>query len=133
MRIVLDTNVIIAAFISRGSCSELLEHCVLNHDLVLSDFILEETSAKLKEKFHFTAIEAEAVTKLLHSRCTLVPVWGLSVQICDDPDDDNIIGTALSGSCQMIVSGDKKLLKIGSYQSVRIVSPREFWSLDESV
>ena len=27
MKIVLDTNVLIAAFIARGVCSDLLEHC----------------------------------------------------------------------------------------------------------
>ena len=42
MRIVLDTNILIAAFIARGSCNELVEHCVVHHDLVLSKPILGE-------------------------------------------------------------------------------------------
>ena len=40
MNILLDTNVLIAAFISRGSCNELLEHVVRYHRLVLSKYIL---------------------------------------------------------------------------------------------
>jgi predicted nucleic acid-binding protein len=28
MRLVLDANVLIAAFVARGVCAELLEHCV---------------------------------------------------------------------------------------------------------
>ncbi len=39
MKIVLDTNVLIAAFISHGTCNELLEHCALNHEVILSPFI----------------------------------------------------------------------------------------------
>ena len=40
MKIVLDTNVLIAAFIARGVCSDLLEHCARQHTLVTSEFIL---------------------------------------------------------------------------------------------
>ena len=51
MKIVLDTNVLIAALIARGVCHELLEHCVLRHTLFTSEFILNETHEKLTEKF----------------------------------------------------------------------------------
>jgi hypothetical protein len=36
-----------------GVCAELLEDVLLHHDLVISDFILEELSRKLVEKFNF--------------------------------------------------------------------------------
>ena len=39
MRVVLDTNVLIAALITRGVCSDLLEHCFRRHEIVLSEFI----------------------------------------------------------------------------------------------
>jgi uncharacterized protein len=42
VRILLDTNVLIAAFVSRGACSALLEHCSEVHDLVTSVGLLEE-------------------------------------------------------------------------------------------
>ena len=42
MKVLLDTNVLIAAFIARGSCAELLEHCVRRHELFTSQWILEE-------------------------------------------------------------------------------------------
>ena len=52
--VVYRTNVFIAAFISHGVCNELLEHCVLNHQVVLSTFILNELKDKLTGKFKFT-------------------------------------------------------------------------------
>ena len=55
MKIVLDTNVLIAALISRGVCHEVLEHCVMRHVLFTSEFILEETQEKLIEKFGYSA------------------------------------------------------------------------------
>ena len=42
MKIVLDTNVLISAFITHGHCAELLEHCVYAHELMVSEFILAE-------------------------------------------------------------------------------------------
>jgi len=47
MRVVLDTNVLIAAFIARGICSAVLEHCVRQHTLVTSDFILNQQFRKV--------------------------------------------------------------------------------------
>ena len=58
MKIALDTNVLIAAFIARGVCNDLLEHCVRRHELVTSEFILNEFREKLTGKFKFTHEEA---------------------------------------------------------------------------
>lgn len=62
MRIVLDTNVLVAAFIAHGNCNELLEHCIVHHEVVLSEFILEELLDVLNRKFDFTQIEARDVS-----------------------------------------------------------------------
>ena len=72
MRIVIDTNVLIAAFISHGVCNELLEHCVINHDVILSKFILGELKEKLTAKFKFTTREANAVVSLLDHAAQLL-------------------------------------------------------------
>ena len=42
MGVLLDTNVLIAAFISRGACADLLEHVIRQHEVVSSDALLEE-------------------------------------------------------------------------------------------
>ena len=63
MKIVLDTNVLIAALIARGFSHQLLEHCALRHTLFTSDFILDETQEKLIEKFGYSPeLAAEAVS-----------------------------------------------------------------------
>ena len=41
MRFVLDTNVLFAAFLTHGVCAGLYEDCLLQADLVVSDFILK--------------------------------------------------------------------------------------------
>jgi putative PIN family toxin of toxin-antitoxin system len=98
VKIVLDTNVLIAALIARGVCHQLLEHCALRHTLFTSDFILEETQEKLIEKFGYsTKLAAESKSVLL-SRMTIVSPSKLDNPVCRDPDDDNILA---AGQWQM--------------------------------
>ena len=130
MRLVIDTNVLIAAFISHGVCNELLEHCVLNHDVVLSKFILDELKDKLTNKFKFTNRDASAVVNLLKSRCSVVATQSLPSPVSRDPDDDNIIATAISGTCDCIITGDKDLLDLKKTGDVVIVSPSQFWQIE---
>ena len=131
MRLVIDTNVLIAAFISHGVCNELLEHCVVNHDVVLSKFICDELKDKLTNKFTFTTREATAVVRLLKSRCSIVRTQSLPSPLSRDPDDDNIIATAMSGTCDCIITGDKDLLDLEKAGDVLIVSPSQFWQIEE--
>ena len=132
MRLVLDTNVLIAAFISHGVCNELLEHCVLNHEVILSPFILGELKEKLTDKFKFTVREANAVVRLLKSRSEIVATSPLTAAVCRDPDDDNIIATAISGQCSCIVTGDKDLLDLETVKSIHILSPGSFWQFEQT-
>lgn len=127
MRVVLDTNVLVAAFIAHGTCNELLEHCAINHDIVLSGFILDELKRTLTGKFQFARIEADNVVRLLKSKCEIVETQKLPSPFSRDPDDDNIIATALSGTCGCIVTGDKDLLDLKKAGEILIIAPNDFW------
>lgn len=126
MKIVLDTNVLIAALIARGTCHELLEHCVLRHDLFTSEFILEETHEKLIEKFGYTAELAAEAVSVLRSRMKVITPSKLESQVCRDPDDDNILAAAVSGDCDCIITGDKDLLVLEQHEGIDIFRPRDF-------
>lgn len=126
MRIVVDTNVLIAALISRGFCHELFEHCFLSHKLVTSIFILNEVREKLVEKFKYTIEIADEAIELLRSQMQLVMPVSLSVQVSRDGDDDNILATAIAGRCDCILTGDKDLLILTQYEGIKIFNPRQF-------
>ena len=126
MKIVLDTNVLLAALIARGFSHQLLEHCALRHTLFTSDFILEETQEKLIEKFGYSADLAAEAASVLRSRMKVVSASKLESPICRDPDDDNILAAAISGKCDCIITGDKDLLVLKQYKGRNIFSPRDF-------
>lgn len=131
MKVVLDTNVLIAALIARGVCADLLEHCVLRHTLVTSDVILAELRRHMVRKFRYTAEEADEAVDLLRSQMQTVTPASLAQPVCRDPDDDRILGTAVAGQADCIVTGDKDLLIFRQFQGIDIVSPRDFSDFEE--
>ena len=130
MRIVLDTNVLIAAFISRGICSELLERCARGHTLLSSTFILQEFRSALIDKFGFSRKEADQAVSLLKSRMVMVDPPPLKQSACRDRDDDMILSTALSANARCVVSGDEDLLVLKKFHGVDIISPTKFWAYE---
>ena len=126
MKIVLDTNVLIAALGAQGVCRELLEHCVLRHVLLSSDPILAELQEQLAEKLKFGAEEVEEAVHILRSQMQTVNPVEISHTVCRDPDDDIVLATALAAKADCIVTGDKDLLVLQRYEEVEILSPSEF-------
>ena len=130
MKILLDTNVLIAAFVTRGGCSELFERCIRQHQPVSSPFILAEFQDKLRVKFKYTENMITASSELLRSAVDIVSPEPLPETICRDRDDDNILAAALAGKVDCIVTGDKDLLVLREYQGIAILSPAEFWAFE---
>ncbi len=133
MKIVLDTNVLVASFIAHGNCNELLEHCIVHHEVVLSEFILGELMDVLTRKFGYTQTEARVAIHLLRTRTRLIVPAPLPIPVCRDSDDDTILATARTGECAAIVTGDKDLTDLQRYEGVRILTPSEFWAFEDTV
>jgi putative PIN family toxin of toxin-antitoxin system len=128
VKVVLDSSVLIAASISRaGVCAELLEDVLTHHELVVSDFIVEELGRKLRDKFNFPQNEIRQLQRLLGKVATSVAPLDLPTDVCRDPSDIPVLGTALAGSASVLVTVDKDLLALGEFQGIAIIKPGEFW------
>jgi putative PIN family toxin of toxin-antitoxin system len=132
VRLVLDTNVLLAAFLSRGVCHDLLEHCEREHQGITSEFILREFQDKLLEKFRVPPAKASAAVALLEAHMERITPAALAAPVCRDPDDDWVLATAVEGACTCIVTGDKDLLVLEDYKGIRILSPSDFWDFESS-
>lgn len=126
MKIVFDTNVLIAAFITHGVCNDLLDHCIRHHELVTSNFILDEFREHLVGKFKYSVDEADEAIALLRLKMEVVTPARFENPVCRDHDDDMVLGTAIAGEATCIVTGDKDLLVLETYRTVDIVSPAQF-------
>ena len=130
LRIVLDTNVIISGILFGGIPRSILDMLISGqHDFFLSMAIIEEFREVLnRPKFGFDNGNALMVVEELHSLCTIVkPVKSIKF-IIDDPADNKILECAVAANAEIIISGDSHLLSIGSYNGIKILSPRQLIS-----
>jgi putative PIN family toxin of toxin-antitoxin system len=131
VRVTLDTNVLIAAFIAKGTCHEVLEDIVRHHELALSEYILDELTAKLTTKFGFSRKEAREAKALLLERAELVEPVPVEAPEGVDEDDRPILGTAASARSHCLVTGDGALLALGAINEIRILKPGDFWRMED--
>ncbi len=120
MKVVLDTNVIVAAFAAQGLCHALLELCVDQHEIVLSPDILKETAAALQKKLKVPPKVARDVTEYLSAHATLQKVTRLEKQVSRDPSDDHVLALAEQSRAEYVITGDDDLLVLRNtraYQS----------------
>ena len=130
MKAILDTNVLVAAFTARGLCSELFERVLYDHDLIISQHLLDEFEEVLVRKFGFTASKVEQAVALLRRVGVMIEPVPLDRPVCRDPDDDLVLALAAHAGADSIVTGDRDLLDLESFQNVPILSPRGFWLLE---
>ena len=132
MRVVLDANVLLAGVFTRGVCERVLDTCWENAPAIVvvgSEHILGEFADNAETKFGVPPEQiVEAVESLRH-RMELVEPSEVATDACRDADDLPVLGTATAGKADYLVTGDRDLLVLKSFQGIPIVSPREFYQL----
>ena len=129
MRIVFDTNVLFAAFVTYGACAGLYEECLLSGQIVVSRFILEELREKLLTKAKLSSMEVKDVIDAVSADAEVLEPQPLATSVCRDADDDWILATALAGKADALVTGDKDLLVLERYEGISILAPRDCLAL----
>ena len=127
MRIVLDTNVLLAGIATHGICEGLLTVCFRDHTVVLSEHILAEVAEHYIGKFKATAAQASAAVEMFRQHSDIVVPVPVPPESFPDADDLPVLGTALAGAADCLVTGDKKLLDLNNYQGIAILSPRDLY------
>ena len=128
-RVVLDTNTLISALLFRGSLARLVELWQHNR---FTPIFSKETFGEFKSvlaypKFSLTAQEIRIIIQEdVLPYFEVVDVVEQLRGICRDSDDDKFISSAVSASAEFIVSGDRDLIDLALYESIRIISPSDF-------
>ena len=127
MRVILDSNVLIAAVAGRGLCESLLELCLEGHELILSKELLDETHRNLVKKIRLPDAVAIEFCRLLRNNGIMAIPAAVAPDACHDPKDLYLLGLAESAKAQFLVTGDKDLIESGWRATTKIVTPRQFW------
>jgi putative PIN family toxin of toxin-antitoxin system len=125
-RVVLDTNVLLSAFIFGGNPEKLFELARTKRiQLLVSPSILAEFAARLRDKFLWEDEDiADAVRTIGYCSELIKSKSRISV-LSDDPDN-RVLECAVEGNADFIVSGDHHLLDLKKFRTVRIVKASQF-------
>ncbi|HOO73406.1 MAG TPA: putative toxin-antitoxin system toxin component, PIN family [Spirochaetota bacterium] len=133
MKVVLDTNIIVAAYASRGLCNSLFELCLDRCSVIISDFILNEVKKTLAKKLKMPDTNVTTVIDFLKEFCILSSYSRLAESVCRDKSDNEILALAVSNNAEYIITGDNDLLVLREYNGIPIVNPRDFWGIVKNI
>jgi putative PIN family toxin of toxin-antitoxin system len=131
MKLVVDTNVLVSAFLWKGTPGRLIElagekECRLFTSRVLIDELAEVLQRKkLAKQVQATGFTAAQMLRNYQKLATTVPARRLAKQVSRDADDDAVLACALAAQVGLIVSGDDDLLVLKQFQEIRIVTPAQ--------
>jgi putative PIN family toxin of toxin-antitoxin system len=127
LRVFLDTNVLVSAFTTRGICADVLIVALAEHQLVLGETVLEELARVLRGKMSIPAGTVEEADAFLRREAVVVSVGIDPLVSIRDPDDAAVLGEAVAGGADVLVTGDRDLLDIVDELPISVLSPRGFW------
>lgn len=133
LRLVLDTNVVVAGLLWRGPPQRLIELAIEGEavELFSSPLLLDELAhtlgyAKFASRLRTFGTGIEALIAQYTALVSSVAPATVPRVVANDADDDHVIAAAVAARAELIVTGDRKhLLPIGSHRGIAIVTARE--------
>ena len=136
MRIVLDTNVVLSALLWRGTPYHLLqsirrsEHVLLFSSVALLTELAEVlVRPALATRLILIGREAHELLADYVDAVELVAPSSVPRVVAADVDDDQVIAAAVAAEADLVITGDRALLALGSHGKTRVVSPAEATNL----
>lgn len=136
-RVVIDSTVLVSAFLTQAGVSrELLREAQAGHfEIVLAEEILTEAQrvlleyARIRKRYKYTdeaVIEYVDLLRVVSRIARRLP----DVRAVDrDSNDNPIVACAVKAEAHYIVTRDRDLLSLRSYEDIKIISPEAFMGL----
>ena len=130
MRIVIDSNVIISAALTKNNTSSKTVRLIEEeHTMLISEATIEEllkTILKTKFNRYFIPLDTriEIISRYSNKADWITPTH--HIVVCRDPKDNIFLELALSGKADCIITGDPDLLVLNPFENIPIITPKEF-------
>lgn len=132
MRLVLDTNVVIAGLLWHGTPRRLLDRAIDDEaiELYSSPALIDElgnTLAYPKFAQRIARYETSVEALVAHYRALLILVSPIHTPrvVVRDPDDVEVLALAFAAQVGLIVSGDDDLLTLKTFHDIPIITAAE--------
>ncbi len=127
MKVALDTNVIVAAFATRGLCSDLFQALVSQHSVIIPEPVVAELERAFAAKLRFPRNQIVQIIAYLRDVAEISPTVPPIAIARLDPEDATIVAGAAHAGAEAFVTGDQKVFGKGTFESMAILSPRAMW------
>lgn len=127
VKVVIDTNIIISGIGFGGKPRKILQ-LILDNKIkaVTSPILLAELEDVITKKFPKLSANFKLINKKLRQKFAIVrPINTIDI-LRADPDDNRVLEASVQGNCRYIVTGDKELLQLKTFQNIQIVTADEF-------
>jgi putative PIN family toxin of toxin-antitoxin system len=126
VRVFVDTNVLVSAFLARGLCADLLRLVLSEHTLVTSEVVLTELREVLGRKGRLPREQIVAIEAFLRRQPVVArPMEPLNLGLLD-ADDEWVVASAVLAEADIFVTGDQGVLAC-NLPPLPMFSPRVCW------
>jgi putative PIN family toxin of toxin-antitoxin system len=135
IRVILDTNVLISRLLIPASTAGHAVRRLLDRTqpLVSDDTLSELATTLSRSKFDpYVSREDRQTFFELFARVAEWVTVTSTIRACRDPKDNKFLELAVDGKADWIVTGDKDLLQLGTFQETKIMTPAAVLALPES-
>ena len=131
MRVVLDANTLVSAILSpHGPPRRLLDDAraqvfeLCSSPVLMAELLDVVSREKFAQRLAAAGLTPLGIVGEIRRLATMATPTDVPRVVVDDADDDHVLACALTAQADLIVSGDKHLLKLGGqYQGIAIVTP----------
>lgn len=130
MRIVVDTNVLVSGLHWGGIPAEIVNAWANGRFKVVcsAEIIREYIEVLQRLNPGMPPAKLDKILSFLISQSEIVQPNHWFKIVLNDPGDDKFIDCAFHAQANIVISGDKHLLKFGKFGSIQILSPVQFKS-----
>ena len=132
MKVVLDTNIWVSAWLWRGTPGHLIRLArksaitLCSSEALLAELEKILSYGKITQKMQSLNFTKEQLMIGTREITKIYEISELNVPELRDPDDTMVLATAIASQADAIITGDQDLLVLAEYQGIKIITAQDF-------